>query len=85
MERLVKVASIEGNTYIVTPYFTDLLYLVKDHCSSYMKDFFDLRSKTKGIWYKNIQPNLLGTPWFANAKLSKCQIRCRVFARDTFL
>lgn len=45
VDNLAKEASIEGHKkYTCTPYFVEVLYLVKEHCYNSMKDFLDLRS-----------------------------------------
>lgn len=40
--KLSKEAIYEGNSLLVAPYYTECLYMVRE-------EFFDKRSKTKGI------------------------------------
>lgn len=50
-----------------------------------MKRYFDLRSLIKGIWYKTIQFNLPGIPFYVDAKMNYafgCGVKT---ARETFL
>ncbi|XP_026315738.1 uncharacterized protein LOC113227079 [Hyposmocoma kahamanoa] len=73
-DKWAKEATCEGDTYSCVPYFRDLMYLNKERCYSSLKAHFDVRSLTKGIWYKTIQPNLPGIPWFVDAKMSRREV-----------
>ncbi|KAL0878791.1 hypothetical protein ABMA27_003821 [Loxostege sticticalis] len=53
------------------PYYSDCLHLVKEFCYQLWKEYFDLRSREKGIWYKTIQPKPLMIPWIDNCLLNR--------------
>lgn len=55
----------------VLPLFTDLVKLVKLQCKEAWQEYFDERSREKGIWYRTIQPQISSHPWIDNIKANR--------------
>ncbi|RVE49912.1 hypothetical protein evm_005380 [Chilo suppressalis] len=70
-DRLAKEASIEGENASVKPFYSETLSKYIKSCYLNWKEYFDERSKEKGIWYKTIQSQPLRIPWFINLTSSR--------------
>ncbi|KAG6453577.1 hypothetical protein O3G_MSEX008208 [Manduca sexta] len=68
---LAKQACGDGLSYNILPFYTDCIYLIKKQCYIYWKEYFDERSKEKGIWYKTVQPHPPKIPWIDNKLLNR--------------
>lgn len=71
VDRLAKEASCDGVPISTLPFFTDFIYLVKEHCYQLWKVYFDERSVEKGIWYRTLQNEPWKSPWFEDANLNR--------------
>ncbi|CAH2221171.1 jg22870 [Pararge aegeria aegeria] len=71
VDRMAREATSEGVEISVLPFYTDCLHLVKKMCCELWKEFFDKRSKEKGIWYKTIQAEPLMTPWIRDTSMNR--------------
>lgn len=69
VDKLAKEAAVDGVVFNCLPFFSNLIGLVKEYCAKLWSEYFDERSLVKGIWYKTIQPTLLGAPWFEGANV----------------
>jgi ribonuclease HI len=70
-DRLAKVAITNGQTIVVKPFYSEVLKKYNDICYNKWKEYFDERSREKGIWYKIIQDHPLRIPWFYNSKCNR--------------
>lgn len=68
---LAKEASTDGTDFQTTPYYIDYIPVLKNVCLQNWKEYFDLRSREKGIWYRTIQPQPSYTPWIDKCFLSR--------------
>ncbi|CAH2101041.1 unnamed protein product [Euphydryas editha] len=68
---LAKEASCDDVSSDVLPFFTDCIYLVKEHCSLLWKVHFDERSVEKGIWYRTLQNEPWKSPWFEAVNINR--------------
>lgn len=73
-DRLANLAATEGQEFTIQPNFTELLYRFKKICLSTYKEYFDERSREKGIWYKVIQCQPPPIPWFVTHKIRRSLI-----------
>ncbi|CAH2101781.1 unnamed protein product [Euphydryas editha] len=73
-DRLAREALTDGIPFSCLPLYSDHLYIVKEKCREMWKEHFDVRSLTKGIWYKTIQPSLSRLSWFDGASISRSDI-----------
>lgn len=73
-DKLAKQAVTEGDEISIDPNYTELLYIYLKKCFSKYKEYFDERSKEKGIWYKTIQCQPPPIPWFVKASISRSNI-----------
>ncbi|KAJ8709247.1 hypothetical protein PYW07_009073 [Mythimna separata] len=64
-------ASYEGIDYSCLPLYSDWLGYVKDMCRHNWHEYFNERSKMKGIWYKTIQSEPLRYPWFEGMEIDR--------------
>lgn len=71
VDRLAKEAALDGVQCQYVPWFTDVLFKIRDKCHDIWSEYFDERSLTKGIWYKTIQPSLPRVPWFSLSGLNR--------------
>lgn len=73
-DRLAKEVVTDGLFLDCLPYFSDIIYLVRRQCIDIWKEYFDERSRTKGIWYRTIQPSLSRLPWFTGVDMHRNHI-----------
>lgn len=71
VDRLAKLAATEDDIYDCLPMHTDLLYQVKKDCLKSWSEYFDERSRTKGIWYKIIQSSIPRSIWFKDIDMNR--------------
>lgn len=71
VDLLAKQACTDGIPTNILPLFSDHVRLVKKQCHSYWQEYFDERSKEKGIWYKTIQPLISHYPWIETIALNR--------------
>ncbi|KAL4714030.1 hypothetical protein ACJJTC_008384 [Scirpophaga incertulas] len=74
VDQMAKMAITCGVEVDYLPYYTDLLPDLRRKCFSMWSEYFDERSRSKGIWYKTIQPNILRIPWFHESDLTRSDI-----------
>lgn len=70
-DRLAKLACVEGREYAIMPYFLEHLPDIRRLCFDKFCEYFDRRSKEKGIWYKIIQSMPPRKPWFLTCNLAR--------------
>ncbi|XP_045780561.1 uncharacterized protein LOC123877742 [Maniola jurtina] len=70
-DKLAKSAINVGKELSIVPFFTEILNSFKNKCCDKFKEYFDIRSREKGIWYKTIQCQPPRFPWFGNTCLSR--------------
>lgn len=68
---LARQASTDGVEYLIYPYYADCICFIKKQCYKLWNEYFDLRSREKGIWYKTVQPEPLNVPWMDNHALPR--------------
>lgn len=73
-DRLAKLATKDGLDISILPNYTEVVTKFKNKCYFTFKEYFDERSKEKGIWFKTIQCQPPRIPWFYNSKLSRTYI-----------
>lgn len=61
----------DGIPYSCLPLHSEKLSEVKINCSRMWNEYFDERSRTKGIWYKTVQCQPPRYPWFETVKLNR--------------
>lgn len=74
VDLLARQATSEGVDYHILPYYADCIYLIRRQCYDLWKEYFDLRSKEIGIWYKTVQPQPLRIPWINDNEMSRKDI-----------
>lgn len=89
-DHAAKDAILIGEEISIKPDYSEIFSIYKIKCQNIWKEYFDERSKTKGIWYKIIQSEPLHIPWFLNdigrasaitaARLRSGHIPCNKFA-----
>ena len=62
-----KKAILEGVEVNIVPFYAEILSYYKNICYNRFKEYFDSRSKEKGIWYKTMQSEPPRIPWFAES------------------
>lgn len=70
-DKLAKLASSDGIINNIKLFYLEYLNQIKQICYDKFKEYFDERSKEKGIWYKTIQNQLARVPWSCNSNLSR--------------
>ncbi|KAJ8737184.1 hypothetical protein PYW07_000455 [Mythimna separata] len=63
VDLLAKQACVEGVCMNITPLYSDYFGKAKQKCLELWQEYFDKRSKEKGIWYRTIQPEISRVPW----------------------
>lgn len=71
VDSLANKGILEGKELNVKPAFSELLPKYKEMCHQIWKEYFNLRSKSKGIWYKTIVCEPPRIPWFSNCKINR--------------
>lgn len=64
VDRLAKSAAIDGSDTYIMPSYSELLPKYKRVCFENWREYFDERSKSKGIWYRTLQSQPHRSPWF---------------------
>lgn len=68
---LAKQAVVDGMPVRITPLYSDHIICIKELCLENWQEYFDARSREKGIWYRTIQPHVCYYPWIDNINLNK--------------
>lgn len=63
VDLLANQAIADGIPVNQLPLYSDFIHLVKNQCSDVWQEYFDQRSREKGIWYRTIQPSIPRRPW----------------------
>lgn len=71
---LAKQAISEGINIKIIPSFQNYIPILKLDCYNLWKEYFDKRSREKGIWYRTIQPHPLNIPWIDNIVLNRHEL-----------
>ncbi|XP_045761310.1 uncharacterized protein LOC123864731 [Maniola jurtina] len=69
-----KRAISDGIPYDCIPLPNEILIKFKQECVVEWQEYFDERSRVKGIWYKTIVCQLPRCPWFAESKFKRAEI-----------
>lgn len=80
VDMLAKQACVDGVPMNITPLFSDYFGRAKNKCFDLWQEYFDERSKEKGIWYRTIQPEISRVPWIdcdLNKNLMTIALRLR--------
>uniref|UniRef100_S4PIJ9 Non-LTR retrotransposon CATS n=1 Tax=Pararge aegeria TaxID=116150 RepID=S4PIJ9_9NEOP len=72
---LAKTACLEGSEVFVMPNYAEVTVKYKSIIYDMWKEYFDRRSKEKGIWYRTIQSQPPRKPWFEVGKLNRSMIK----------
>lgn len=64
VDRLAKSAVTDGSDIFILPSHSEIIPKFKDKCFVIWKEYFDERSKSKGVWYKIMQSQPHRSPWF---------------------
>lgn len=70
-DRLAKLGIVEGRETYVRVNYIELLPKYKNKSHEFWKEYFNVRSKDKGIWYKSIVSEPPRIPWFCNTRLNR--------------
>lgn len=70
-DKLAKLGSQDGTNFDILPFYTEILHNFRKYCYNGWKEYFDERSKEKGIWYKIIQSAPPRIPWFAEVNFNR--------------
>ncbi|CAH2094223.1 unnamed protein product [Euphydryas editha] len=73
-DQLAKEAITDGIDISVKPFYADCIYLIRKICFELWTEYFDERSKEKGIWYKTIQPQPPGISWIDNLSMKRTDV-----------
>lgn len=73
-DNLAKQAITDGIPMDITPSFPNYIPTMKKECFNIWKEYFDERSREKGIWYRTIQPHPMSSPWIDNSILSRKEV-----------
>lgn len=68
---LAKQAAEDGVVLNVSPLYSDHYGVVRDQYRVIWQEYFDKRSREKGIWYKAIQPQIVNYPWINDLSLDR--------------
>ncbi|KAG6457310.1 hypothetical protein O3G_MSEX010239 [Manduca sexta] len=68
---LAKQAMDDGILFRVTPLYSNYFGLLKKQCIEVWQEYFDKRSKEKGIWYQTIQLQITTLPWIDQTILKR--------------
>lgn len=74
-DKLANAAYLNGTECDIRPCSSEVFSKFKVQCQKAWKEYFDERSKTKGIWYKSIQSEPPRIPWFVNSKISRQKLK----------
>lgn len=74
-DRLARYACTRGDEVFVRPDFSEILPKFKAVIYNKWKEYFEVRSKEKGIWYKTIVCEPPRIPWFSDGKLGRMLIK----------
>jgi ribonuclease HI len=74
VDTLAKEALNEGVEITCNPYYSDIIYIVKNRCIQLWSEYFDERSLTRGIWYRTLQPHITRYPWIDQADMSRLDL-----------
>lgn len=66
-----KEAITDGIPTNIHPFYTNYIHKIKVDCHNLWKEYFNVRSREIGIWYKTIQPHPLSSPWIDNNILNR--------------
>lgn len=66
VDRLANRAASEGIEILIKPCYFELLPIVKKKCHLMWTEYFNERSKDKGIWYRTMQSEPPRIPWFGS-------------------
>ncbi|KAG6461494.1 hypothetical protein O3G_MSEX012673 [Manduca sexta] len=73
-DKLAKQAITDGIPLHIMPSFANYIPLLKKICFDSWNEYFDERSREKGIWYRTIQPHTLSSPWIDNKILNRNEL-----------
>ena len=73
-DELAKQAINDGVPTSRLPYFSDCIYIIKRACLDMWKEFFDERSRHKGIWYRTMQQEPMNCPWINNCSMNRINV-----------
>lgn len=71
VDLLAKQASIDGVPLQVVPLFSDQVKIVREKTRILWQEYFDERSRQKGIWFRTIQPLIAKYPWIDNSTMNR--------------
>lgn len=73
-DRCAKKGGKEGREIEVKPNYSEILNKYKTGIYNLWKEYFNERSKEKGIWYRTLQCQPPPIPWFLNVNVSRHKI-----------
>lgn len=73
-DRLAKLAASDGTETFIEPDYSEKFNLFKKVVYDEWKEYFNERSKEKGIWYKAIQSEPPRIPWFGDIKINRSEV-----------
>ncbi|KAG6442242.1 hypothetical protein O3G_MSEX002220 [Manduca sexta] len=71
VDKLAKEATIDGVDYSCEPFYTEVQYKIRERCYKIWQEYFNERSKSKGIWYATIQPSVFKRSWIDKADMGR--------------
>lgn len=71
VDSFAKLASSEGVSIKPSPFYSNHIPWIKQQNFDLFKEYFDIRSREKGIWYRTIQPQPMRYPWIDNSSLNR--------------
>jgi hypothetical protein len=82
VDALARQAVVDGIPLSVLPLHSDYVKLVKKRCLIGWQEYFDLRSRERGIWFKTIQPQVSYYPWFDLAPYNRNRLKTALRLRS---
>jgi hypothetical protein len=73
-DSLAAAAASGGTEAVIAPDFSEVVARYKSKAYTRWKEYFDLRSRDKGIWYRTMQCEPPRVPWFDHAGLSRADV-----------
>ena len=70
-DALAKEGITDGLPMAIEPVFSDCVYLIRNLCNTFWKEYFDQQSQTKGIWYRTIQAEPSIKSWIDTVCLNR--------------
>lgn len=82
VDALARQAVVDGVPLTVLPLHSDYVKIVKKQCLVEWQEYFDLRSRERGIWFRTIQPQVSYYPWIDQAPYNRNRLKTALRLRS---